>query len=217
MTVTDSFYGTLAHWKAGTEPVTREDVERAIWTLTAWQGDQALVDELLAVVDAHVTAVFRGQADGGEASGDRLAETGQRWAGGACGKCAALELPRVTPTAGQVVISTHPRGAVSESQASAPLKGSTPSPVTSQKQYSANSTSPGLSAPDEAVSAWRDDEANLAVAAAVGQLHRCVGCAQLLPLDAFHRDKTAKRGVKSRCKECTKTRQRQLRHRDEAG
>lgn len=38
---------------AGTGQLSRDDVERAIWALTGWRGEQSMVDELLAVIDRY--------------------------------------------------------------------------------------------------------------------------------------------------------------------
>lgn len=48
--------------KLGTteDPVSRDDVERALYALTGWQKPQALVDACLAVVDSYATSVALG-------------------------------------------------------------------------------------------------------------------------------------------------------------
>ena len=49
---------------AAGEEITRADVEVTAWRVCGWRSEQALVDELMAVVDAYVTSVT---ADPGEA------------------------------------------------------------------------------------------------------------------------------------------------------
>lgn len=48
--------------KLGTteDPVSRDDVERALYALTGWQQPQALVDAAMAVIDSYATAVKLG-------------------------------------------------------------------------------------------------------------------------------------------------------------
>lgn len=46
--------------KSTDEPVTRNDLERAIWTLTGWQLDATLVCELLLLADGYALAVAAG-------------------------------------------------------------------------------------------------------------------------------------------------------------
>lgn len=43
--------------------VTRDDVERAIWTMTGWQGGQEMVDELLTIIDGYAIGHCGGELD----------------------------------------------------------------------------------------------------------------------------------------------------------
>lgn len=45
-----------------TQPITREDLEAAIWVLTGWTMDALHVEELLVIADAYAQAVAGGQA-----------------------------------------------------------------------------------------------------------------------------------------------------------
>lgn len=55
--------------------VTREDVERAIWTLTGWRGGQEMVDQLLDVCDAYARTLAQAVAGGSEAGTQALGGT----------------------------------------------------------------------------------------------------------------------------------------------
>lgn len=176
--------------KLGTteDPVSRDDVERALYALTGWQKPQHLVDAALDVVDSYAQAVRAGRvvpARGGHATV-------------ACGRAHLDE--HTCPVTVRVV----------REPAMVPVVGTTspyadtvkPARVRTGVRNEPTMTPAELLQVDGDHLAQLSDAQRAARQVLLLNTQGCSTCGEVKSLDAFYRDKARLTGHASRCKDC---------------
>lgn len=206
--------------KLGTteDPVSRDDVERALYALTGWQQPQALVDAALAVVDSYATSVALGVVVPRRDGHGQVACHRAHLDGHACPKPAAV-LPVVTtcvsclaqvePTVNELVdatVATAHLAAVAARDTRA-LDQASQTTEPGKRVRTGVRNEPTMT-PGELllVDDLHVDELTEAQRAARHTLmtrsQGCSTCGRVKSLDEFYRDKARLTGHASRCKDC---------------
>lgn len=168
-------------------PVSRNDVERAIWAFTGWQGGQDMVDELLAVVDAYALEMDQEsyRAFAREMTMKRVI---------------AVQDQEQSVDPGQAQGITEWLEALVKrygGRSLADVVGDLAGSARGQEILELARTA-GPQAPDTTL-----DEDGVMLADGLGNTHgTCTKCRERKPVDEFGRDATRKSGRKSRCRDC---------------